>query len=167
MPLSRVAAGRDKDGKEVSLEPLAIELATRDTLKGGAGVVYSRHQLRAAKQDILWQLAKAVFRSLENTSLQLHNHWLRSHATQEPYIIALRRNLSVMHPGTPTGSHAPLHVHPLVRMHHYMYARWFTCTTTCVTLCVHGAHMPQMCGHASPRATLLPCGLRPWHACIH
>ena len=52
----------------------------------------------AAPLQILWRLAKAVFRSLDSGVHQLISHWLRTHACMEPFLIALRRNVSAMHP---------------------------------------------------------------------
>jgi hypothetical protein len=45
-----------------------------------------------------WWLAKAVFRSLDAAYHQLISHWLRCHCCTEPYLIALRRHVSAMHP---------------------------------------------------------------------
>ncbi len=49
-------------------------------------------------KEMLWRLAKAIFRSLDTSVHQLISHWLRSHACMEPFAIALRRQLSTMHP---------------------------------------------------------------------
>ena len=46
----------------------------------------------------MWRLAKAVFRSLDSGFHQLVSHWLRCHACMEPFEIALRRQISPMHP---------------------------------------------------------------------
>ena len=43
-------------------------------------------------------MAKAIFASLDSGIHQLVSHWLRTHACQEPYILATDRCLSVMHP---------------------------------------------------------------------
>ena len=43
-------------------------------------------------------VAKAIFASLDSGIHQLVSHWLRTHACQEPYILATDRCLSVMHP---------------------------------------------------------------------
>jgi hypothetical protein len=65
------------------------------------GWVYSRYNLREADSKagpVLWLLAKAVFRSIEAGHHQLISHWLRTHACLEPFLIALRRNISAIHP---------------------------------------------------------------------
>ncbi|KAE8724243.1 Lipoxygenase 4 [Hibiscus syriacus] len=53
-----------------------------------------------------WQLAKAHVCSNDSGAHELIQHWLRTHACMEPFIIAARRNLSVMHP-----IHKLLHPH--------------------------------------------------------
>ncbi|KAL3840772.1 hypothetical protein ACJIZ3_025363 [Penstemon smallii] len=45
-----------------------------------------------------WQLAKAHVCSNDAGVHQLVNHWLRTHATMEPFILAAHRQLSAMHP---------------------------------------------------------------------
>jgi len=67
----------------------------------------------------VWLVAKAIFASLDSGIHQLVSHWLRTHACQEPYILATDRCLSVMHPvsdcrGTPPAqmcSHGQMHGH--------------------------------------------------------
>ena len=49
-------------------------------------------------QTRVWLVAKAIFASLDSGIHQLVSHWLRTHACQEPYILAADRCLSVMHP---------------------------------------------------------------------
>ena len=52
-----------KDGRDVGLIPVAIELAHRGNIAGSAGEVYSRAALMAdKKQQVLWGLAKAAFK---------------------------------------------------------------------------------------------------------
>lgn len=53
-----------KDDRDSGLLPVAIELANRKTINGSQGVVYSRAALAGAggRQEVLWRLAKAVFR---------------------------------------------------------------------------------------------------------
>lgn len=43
-------------------------------------------------------LAKLVIASLDSGVHQLVQHWLRTHACVEPYIIASRRQMSAMNP---------------------------------------------------------------------
>ncbi|KAF6251343.1 lipoxygenase [Scenedesmus sp. NREL 46B-D3] len=93
---------QQKDGRDSGLLPIAIELANRKTINGSQGVVYSRAALAGAggRQEVLWRLAKAVFRSVDCGFHQLVSHWLRCHACTEPFFIALRRNMSSLHPVT-------------------------------------------------------------------
>uniref|UniRef100_A0A803LLH7 Lipoxygenase domain-containing protein n=1 Tax=Chenopodium quinoa TaxID=63459 RepID=A0A803LLH7_CHEQI len=51
-----------------------------------------------ATTNWLWQLAKAHVCANDAGVHQLVNHWLRTHACIEPFIIAAHRQLSVMHP---------------------------------------------------------------------
>jgi hypothetical protein len=46
----------------------------------------------------VWLLAKAIFASLDSGIHQAVSHFLRTHACQEPYILATDRCLSAMHP---------------------------------------------------------------------
>lgn len=46
----------------------------------------------------VWLLAKTIISSLDSGIHQLISHWLRTHACVEPYIIATRRELSVLNP---------------------------------------------------------------------
>lgn len=46
----------------------------------------------------MWQLAKAHVCSNDAGVHQLVNHWLRTHANMEPFILAAHRQLSAMHP---------------------------------------------------------------------
>ncbi|KAF3574398.1 hypothetical protein F2Q69_00060974, partial [Brassica cretica] len=51
-----------------------------------------------ATSNWVWQLAKAHVSSNDAGVHQLVNHWLRTHACLEPFIIAAHRQLSAMHP---------------------------------------------------------------------
>lgn len=94
-------------GEDVSLEPIAIELAAHQsgatayakppTAKEIA-TVYSRSKLRESNANEVWTLAKLVFKSLDVGVHQLISHWLRCHAAMEPFLIALRRQISIAHP---------------------------------------------------------------------
>ncbi|XP_054791175.1 linoleate 13S-lipoxygenase 3-1, chloroplastic-like [Prosopis cineraria] len=51
-----------------------------------------------ATTNWMWQLAKAHVCSNDAGVHQLVNHWLRTHASMEPFILAAHRQLSAMHP---------------------------------------------------------------------
>ncbi|KAG2445991.1 hypothetical protein HXX76_000594 [Chlamydomonas incerta] len=98
-------------GEDTALVPIAIELAHPGTHKASngtsaplpptAGEVYARSELVASPQTLaVWRLAKAVFRSLDTSIHQLVAHFNRTHAALEPFLIAMRRQMSVMHPIT-------------------------------------------------------------------
>eukprot|EP00252_Welwitschia_mirabilis_P011311 TRINITY_DN2543_c0_g1_i1.p1 TRINITY_DN2543_c0_g1~~TRINITY_DN2543_c0_g1_i1.p1 ORF type:complete len:917 (-),score=166.17 TRINITY_DN2543_c0_g1_i1:410-3160(-) len=80
-----------------NLRPIVIELSLPPTLPG-----VQRKQVFTYGDDAtshwLWKLAKAHVCSNDAGIHQLVNHWLRTHACMEPYIIAANRQLSVMHP---------------------------------------------------------------------
>ncbi|KAI9120076.1 hypothetical protein K1719_009045 [Acacia pycnantha] len=79
------------------LKPLAIELSLPSSPVGNE---QHRIFLPAAEgvEAALWQLAKAHVAANDNLYHQLICHWLHTHAVVEPFIIATRRQLSVMHP---------------------------------------------------------------------
>ncbi|KAJ4956296.1 hypothetical protein NE237_013079 [Protea cynaroides] len=80
-----------------TLKPVAIELS----LPGSEDVeVVSRVFLPASTgtQASLWHLAKAHVVANDSGHHQLISHWLKTHAVVEPFIIATKRQLSVMHP---------------------------------------------------------------------
>lgn len=52
----------------------------------------------SGKIDWLWQLAKGHVAVIDTCFQHLSPHWLKTHACMEPFIIATRRNLSVIHP---------------------------------------------------------------------
>ncbi|KAH7433815.1 hypothetical protein KP509_07G087700 [Ceratopteris richardii] len=52
----------------------------------------------SGKIDWLWQLAKAHVALVDACHQHMVSHWLKTHACMEPFIIATRRQLSVMHP---------------------------------------------------------------------
>ncbi|XVE88049.1 hypothetical protein DITRI_Ditri19aG0037500 [Diplodiscus trichospermus] len=89
-----------------TLKPIAIELSLPPLM----------NPYRPPKQVITppvdattcwqWQLAKAHVCSNDSGAHELIQHWLRTHACMEPFIIAARRHLSVMHP-----IHKLLHPH--------------------------------------------------------
>uniref|UniRef100_A0A0D6QUV2 Lipoxygenase n=1 Tax=Araucaria cunninghamii TaxID=56994 RepID=A0A0D6QUV2_ARACU len=80
-----------------TLKPIAIELSLPPPCPGSRS-----KQVFTPSNDAttywLWQLAKAHVCSNDAGAHQLVNHWLRTHACMEPYVIAAHRHLSVMHP---------------------------------------------------------------------
>nr|QPA19686.1 13-lipoxygenase [Taxus x media] len=86
---------------EGTLRPVAIELCLPpiDVSHNVRNVYTSAED---ATEGWLWKVAKAHCPSnrlhSDAGSHQLANHWLRTHACLEPYIIAAHRQLSAMHP---------------------------------------------------------------------
>ncbi|GMI73966.1 ARABIDOPSIS LIPOXYGENASE 1, lipoxygenase 1 [Hibiscus trionum] len=86
--------------------PIAIELSLPDDFNG------ERHSRVFSWYDLddddyyLWQVARIHVASNDAAYHQLISHWLHTHAVVEPFIIATRRQLSVMHP-----IHRLLHPH--------------------------------------------------------
>ncbi|XP_047317023.1 linoleate 13S-lipoxygenase 3-1, chloroplastic-like isoform X2 [Impatiens glandulifera] len=82
-----------------TLKPIAIELtlppSTRPTSRSSKRVVSPPAD---ATSNWVWQLAKSHVCSNDAGVHQLVNHWLRTHATMEPFILAAHRQLSAMHP---------------------------------------------------------------------
>lgn len=79
------------------LRPLAIELFLPPTRSSPQNKHVYTHGHDATTHWI-WKLAKAHVCSNDAGVHQLVNHWLRTHASMEPYIIATHRQLSSMHP---------------------------------------------------------------------
>ncbi|KAL3645097.1 hypothetical protein CASFOL_010277 [Castilleja foliolosa] len=80
-----------------TLRPLAIEL----TRPPGAGKPQWKQVFQPCWQSTeiwLWRLAKAHVLAHDSGYHQLVSHWLRTHCSTEPYIIATNRQLSAMHP---------------------------------------------------------------------
>ncbi|KAJ4953597.1 hypothetical protein NE237_030429 [Protea cynaroides] len=75
-----------------TLKPIAIEL----------GLPCNEKRVLTPPVDAtsnwLWQLGKAHVCSNDAGVHQLVNHWLRTHACMEPFILAAHRQLSAMHP---------------------------------------------------------------------
>lgn len=81
-----------------TLKPVAIELSLPPPYPGAAA---SRRVLTPptdATTHWLWQLAKSHVTSNDAGVHQLVNHWLRTHACTEPFILGAHRRLSAMHP---------------------------------------------------------------------
>ncbi|KAK9944561.1 hypothetical protein M0R45_010122 [Rubus argutus] len=80
-----------------TLRPLAIELSVPGSPRGNMinRVIVPASQGEAAA---LWHCAKAHVAVNDSVYHQLVSHWLHTHAVVEPFIIATRRQLSVMHP---------------------------------------------------------------------
>ncbi|GMN49173.1 hypothetical protein TIFTF001_018336 [Ficus carica] len=79
------------------LKPIVIELS----LPPSPSSLQNKHVYthgHAATTHWIWKLAKAHVCSNDAGVHQLVNHWLRTHACMEPYIIATHRQLSSMHP---------------------------------------------------------------------
>eukprot|EP00262_Sarcandra_glabra_P002534 TRINITY_DN12927_c0_g1_i1.p1 TRINITY_DN12927_c0_g1~~TRINITY_DN12927_c0_g1_i1.p1 ORF type:complete len:911 (+),score=107.01 TRINITY_DN12927_c0_g1_i1:281-3013(+) len=79
-----------------TLKPIAIELSLPPTPGSRSKRVLTPPN--EATGYWLWQLAKAHVCSNDAGVHQLINHWLRTHASIEPFILAAHRHLSSMHP---------------------------------------------------------------------
>ncbi|CAL2244972.1 unnamed protein product [Prunus armeniaca] len=80
-----------------ALKPIAIELS----LPNSGPTSRSKRVLTPATDatsNWMWQLAKAHVCANDAGVHQLVHHWLRTHATLEPFILAAHRQLSAMHP---------------------------------------------------------------------
>ncbi|KAG8490144.1 hypothetical protein CXB51_015453 [Gossypium anomalum] len=88
-----------------TLKPIAIELSlpSMNPFKPSKQVITPPVD---ATSNWQWQLAKGHVCSNDSGAHELIQHWLRTHACMEPFIIAARRHLSVMHP-----IHKLLHPH--------------------------------------------------------
>ncbi|KAJ0987497.1 hypothetical protein J5N97_005853 [Dioscorea zingiberensis] len=81
-----------------TLKPVAIELTLPPTSPGLSCPSQVFTPPCNATNNWLWQLAKAHVGSNDAGIHQLVNHWLRTHACMEPFILAAHRQLSAMHP---------------------------------------------------------------------
>ncbi|XP_038704576.1 lipoxygenase 6, chloroplastic-like [Tripterygium wilfordii] len=79
------------------LRPIAIELSLPPTFSSLRNKSVFTHG-HDPTEHWIWKLAKAHVCSNDAGIHQLVNHWLRTHACMEPYIIATHRQLSSMHP---------------------------------------------------------------------
>nr|AAR84664.1 lipoxygenase [Carica papaya] len=79
------------------LKPIAIELSLPHT-----GPTSRQKRVVTPPVDAtsnwVWQLAKAHVCANDPGVHQLVNHWLRTHASMEPFILAAHRQMSAMHP---------------------------------------------------------------------
>ncbi|CAI9785093.1 unnamed protein product [Fraxinus pennsylvanica] len=79
------------------LSPIVIELSLPPTPSSPSNKrIFTRGH--DATTHWIWKLAKAHVCSNDAGIHQLVNHWLRTHACMEPYIIATHRQLSSLHP---------------------------------------------------------------------
>lgn len=80
-----------------TLKPIAIELVRP---KGRGKDQWKEVYLPGwdSTSGWLWKLAKAQFLALDSGYHQLISHWLRTHCSVEPYVIATNRQLSALHP---------------------------------------------------------------------
>ncbi|CAL5016738.1 unnamed protein product [Urochloa decumbens] len=81
-----------------TLKPIAIELCLPPMTEGCRRAKRVFTPPADATSNWLWQLAKAHVCSNDAGVHQLINHWLRTHACMEPFIISAHRQLSAMHP---------------------------------------------------------------------
>ncbi|KAH6823178.1 PLAT/LH2 domain-containing lipoxygenase family protein [Perilla frutescens var. hirtella] len=79
------------------LRPIVIELSLPPTPSSLRNKYVYTHG-HGATTNWIWKLAKAHVCSNDAGIHQLVNHWLKTHACMEPYIIATHRQLSSMHP---------------------------------------------------------------------
>ncbi|XP_022881763.1 lipoxygenase 6, chloroplastic [Olea europaea var. sylvestris] len=79
------------------LSPIVIELSLPPSPSSPSNKRVFTHGHDATTHWI-WKLAKAHVCSNDAGIHQLVNHWLRTHACMEPYIIATHRQLSSLHP---------------------------------------------------------------------
>ncbi|KAI3927456.1 hypothetical protein MKW92_044446 [Papaver armeniacum] len=83
-----------------TLKPLVIELSLPGLHDEDEGEEINRIFLPATQgiEAALWQIAKTHVVINDSGYHQLISHWLNTHATVEPFIIATKRQLSEMHP---------------------------------------------------------------------
>nr|XP_043614237.1 lipoxygenase 1, chloroplastic [Erigeron canadensis] len=80
-----------------TLMPVAIELSLPQGVPGSDSKRVVTPPADATS-NWMWQLAKAHVCSNDAGVHQLVHHWLRTHASMEPFILAAHRQLSAMHP---------------------------------------------------------------------
>ncbi|KAJ4968317.1 hypothetical protein NE237_015018 [Protea cynaroides] len=82
-----------------TLKPLAIELSLPHPdgdQHGAISKVFTPGE--QGVEASVWQLAKAYAAVNDSGIHQLSSHWLHTHAVIEPFVIAMNRQLSVLHP---------------------------------------------------------------------
>uniref|UniRef100_A0A804LEN3 Lipoxygenase n=1 Tax=Zea mays TaxID=4577 RepID=A0A804LEN3_MAIZE len=84
--------------KAGTLKPIAIELSLPPSKAGEPRPSKVLTPPADATSNWLWMLAKAHVSSNDAGVHQLVNHWLRTHAVMEPFILAAHRRMSAMHP---------------------------------------------------------------------
>ncbi|KAK4491091.1 hypothetical protein RD792_001813 [Penstemon davidsonii] len=93
--------------KDGTLKPLAIELSLphpNGDPYGAVSTVYTPAE--DGVEGSIWQLAKAYVSVNDSGYHQIISHWLNTHSAIEPFIIATKRQLSILHP-----IHKLLHPH--------------------------------------------------------
>ncbi|KAM3321688.1 putative linoleate 9S-lipoxygenase 5 isoform X2 [Capsicum chacoense] len=82
-----------------TLKPLAIELSLPHPDGDQFGAISKVLTPALTGVDYgLWQIAKAFVSVNESGIHQLISHWLHTHASVEPFVLATHRQLSVLHP---------------------------------------------------------------------
>ncbi|XP_020167927.1 probable lipoxygenase 6 isoform X1 [Aegilops tauschii subsp. strangulata] len=81
-----------------TLKPIAIELSLPPAQSGEPQPSKVLTPACDATSNWIWMLGKAHVSSNDAGVHQLVNHWLRTHAIMEPFILAAHRRMSAMHP---------------------------------------------------------------------
>lgn len=81
-----------------TLKPIAIELCLPPSQSGEPEPSKVLTPPCDATSNWIWMLGKAHVSSNDAGVHQLVNHWLRTHAIMEPFILAAHRRMSAMHP---------------------------------------------------------------------